>query len=86
MKFSSRSADTAVAGRSRLRRRLLTGLIAIGIAFPSAAHPYTLQQLLRLPLERLLQLELSSQRVSLNGGDCTATATCRVLAEDHHVG
>ena len=43
----------------RGRRRLLTGLLTLALSLPNAAHSYTLDELLRMPLERLLQLEIS---------------------------
>ena len=55
------------------RGRLLPGLLALALAFPTAAHPYTLEQLLRLPLEQLLQLEISPRRVSQAPGDSALT-------------
>ena len=33
--------------------------MALALAVPQAAHPYSLEQLLHLPLERLLQLQIS---------------------------
>jgi hypothetical protein len=33
--------------------------LALALAFPGAAHPYDLAQLLAMPLERLLQLKIS---------------------------
>jgi hypothetical protein len=41
------------------RRRLLASLLTLALSLPSAAHSYTLDDLLRMPLERLLQLEIS---------------------------
>lgn len=43
----------------RGRRRLLAGLLTLALSLPNAAHSYTLDELLRMPLERLLQLEIS---------------------------
>jgi hypothetical protein len=44
-------------GRARWRR-LAACLAALALAWPGAAHPYTLPQLLALPFERLLQLTI----------------------------
>jgi len=60
-------------GSASWRKRLSPGLVALVLAFPSAAYPYTLEELLRLPLERLLQLEISPRRVSQAPGDCAPT-------------
>jgi hypothetical protein len=51
------------AGRGR--RGLLAGLLTLALALPSAAHSYTLDELLRMPLERLLQLEISPRSTAL---------------------
>jgi len=66
------------------RRRLLPGLLALALTFPSAAHPYTLEQLLRLPLERLLQLEISPRRVSQAPVDCLLTVASGQPAGSRH--
>ena len=42
------------------RHTLRCGLLALGLVFPAAAYPITLQQLLRMPLEQLLRLEISA--------------------------
>lgn len=41
------------------RRRLWSGLVALALTVPNVTYSQTLQQLLLLPLERLLQLEFS---------------------------
>ena len=43
----------------RQRKRLWRGGVALALAVPQAAHPYSLEQLLHLPLEHLLQLQIS---------------------------
>ena len=48
----------------RQRKRLWRGGVALALAVPHAAHPYSLEQLLHLPLEHLLQLQISPRRVS----------------------
>ncbi len=40
-------------------RALGPGLAVLALAIPGAAHPCSLEQLLRLPFERLLQLDVS---------------------------
>ena len=47
----------------RQRKRLWRGGVALALAVPQAAHPYSLEQLLHLPLEHLLQLQISPRRV-----------------------
>ena len=49
----------------RGRRRLLAGLATLALSLPNAAHSYTLDELLRMPLERLLQLEISPRSSAL---------------------
>jgi len=66
------------------RRRLMRSLLVLALAFPSAAYPYTLEQLLRLPLERLLQLEISPRRVSQAPVDCALTVASGQPAGSRH--
>jgi hypothetical protein len=43
------------------RRRMLAGVLAaLAVGMPTAAHPMSLAQLLRLPLEQLLRLEFTA--------------------------
>ncbi len=41
-----------------LSKRFVPGLLVLALAVPGAAYPYSLQQLLCMPLEGLLQLEI----------------------------
>ena len=64
-----KTASSFRAGRLTLiavrqRKRLWRGGVALALAVPQAAHPYGLEQLLRMPLEHLLQLQISPRRVS----------------------
>jgi hypothetical protein len=54
----------APAAPSRLARALL----ALSLLLPAAAYPYTLDQLLRLPLERLLELRVVAAQPANAGG------------------
>lgn len=54
-----RSALTA----RRRRRRSGVWVLLAALAWSGAAHPCSVQQLLNLPLERLLQLQVTSPRV-----------------------
>ena len=47
-------------GAALLQRARPAVLAMLALALPCAAFPYSLQDLLRLPLERLLQLEISA--------------------------
>jgi hypothetical protein len=49
----------------RWRARWAPGLIAAALAVPGAAHPYSLDALLHMPLERLLQLQIAPRRAVL---------------------
>jgi hypothetical protein len=49
----------------RGRRSLLAGLLMLALSLPKAAHSYTLDELLTMPLERLLQLEISPRLSAL---------------------
>jgi hypothetical protein len=55
---ASRTACRVTGGLS-CRCWLLAGLLALAPAWPSPAYAYTLDELLSLPLERLLRLEIS---------------------------
>lgn len=44
----------------RCGRALGPGLVVLALAVPGVAHPCSLEYLLLVPLERLLQLEVSS--------------------------
>jgi hypothetical protein len=59
------AADRAINNAGRGRRCLLAGVLALAMALSSAAHSYTLDELLSLPLERLLQLEISPRMTAL---------------------
>ncbi|MCB2002853.1 MAG: hypothetical protein KDH91_21930 [Rhodoferax sp.] len=50
----------AAASQHRWRRPLQCGLLTLVIAFPAVAQPITLAQLLRMPIEELLRLEISA--------------------------
>jgi hypothetical protein len=47
------------------RARLAPGLIAAALAMPGTAQPYSLDALLHMPLERLLQLQIAPRRAVL---------------------
>jgi hypothetical protein len=49
------------------RRAVQHGVLALGLAASSVADAYTLDALLRMPLERLLQLTISAKRASQRG-------------------
>ena len=85
MTRSSRPDCGPTASGARWRGRLLPGLLAIALAFPSAAYPFTLEQLLRLPLVRLLQLEFSPRRVAQADAARTQLAAIQPAAGGRHV-
>ncbi len=59
----------ASAGTTRpWRRALMHGLLAMALTVSGVADAYTLEGLLRLPLERLLELRIDAQRVSQGAG------------------
>ena len=51
----------------RQRKRLWRSGVVLALAVPHSAHPYGLQQLLHMPLEQLLQLQVSPLRASHPG-------------------
>ncbi len=52
-----------VAGTRRARFAHL--FVVAALAAPSAAHPFTLTELLRMPLERLLQMQITPRHAAL---------------------
>jgi hypothetical protein len=58
-------AHRPINSAGRGRRGLLAGLVTLALALPGVAHSYTLDELLRMPLERLLQLEISPRLTGL---------------------
>ena len=64
MRSVSPSAHVARSARC-WRARLAPGLVAAALALPAAAHPYSLDALLGMPLERLLQLQIAPRRTAL---------------------
>jgi hypothetical protein len=53
-----RFESAPVRGRA-WQRRAACALVTLALGFPGMAHPFTIQQLLRMPLEQLLQLRIS---------------------------
>lgn len=53
--------------------RLVPGVVAMALAMPGAALPYSLHELLQMPLERLLELEVVPRRTSQGGQPGTLT-------------
>jgi len=57
--------------------------LAVALAVPRAAHPYDLPQLLSMPLERLLQLKISSRGAAMAAVHRSPT-TAAGTAEGHN--
>ena len=73
------------AANRRCRGLSCAGLtLALAMAFPGAAHPYDLKQLLELPLERLLALEITSRRVATLAEQRAAVPADRAIDEGDH--
>jgi hypothetical protein len=66
MKRSSDVESIVTSLRSGRRQHAAFGSLALVLAlgYPGVAHPFSLEQLLNLPLEKLLTLEITSQRVA----------------------
>ena len=60
--------SVATGRPGRCRRALHHGVLALALACSGAAEAYTLDALLRLPLERLLALRIDAQRLPQAGG------------------
>jgi len=56
----------------------------LALALPTAAHPFSLDELIRLPFEHLLQLEISPRRLSSTEGPATTAAARAALEGRHH--
>jgi hypothetical protein len=61
------------AGFTAWRAAIARGAFALLLLAPPMAHPQSLPQLLRLPLERLLQLEISAPAAPADGASTSAT-------------
>ncbi|MDP1900998.1 MAG: hypothetical protein Q8K96_11160 [Rubrivivax sp.] len=55
-------SGSSAASAHPWRARLACGLVAVALTVPGAAHPYSLNDLLRLPLEQLLQLPVAPRQ------------------------
>jgi len=88
MRARIRSEGRLAAGGARWRKRLLSALTVPILTVPGPAYPYELEQLLRLPLERLLQLEISPRRVSHATAHAASTLSggpARIEGRGRHV-
>jgi hypothetical protein len=59
------------------RRRALALAFALIVAAPGPAYPCTMEQLLSLPFECLLQFEFTPPGVPHRAFDCIAQSACR---------
>jgi hypothetical protein len=53
--------DATLAAASAPRRLLAALLLVLAATAPTAAHAFTLTELLQMPLERLLQLHIETR-------------------------
>ena len=65
---------TSVPCARRWRARFAPGLMAAALTVPGAVHPYSVDALLRMPLERLLQLQVTQRSTSLGSAAKVANA------------
>lgn len=56
------STRERAAPEAHLRRRIAQACLLLALAQPAVVWPYTLDQLLRLPLEKLLHIEFTPTR------------------------
>jgi hypothetical protein len=68
-----RSGDLPGAPTARRRRGLLAAASILPLAFSGAAYTYDLNQLLQLPLERLLALTITPRRIASIAGQPAST-------------
>jgi hypothetical protein len=59
---ASRASRAERAGRRLWRLGLSRGLLALALILPGAAYPLSLSQLLSLPFEELLRLQISAHQ------------------------
>ena len=65
-------------------RRIGYCLFALGLAVPTQAYPLSLQRLLELPLEALLQLEINVRApASPNAGNASPVSTVAAVEVNH---
>ena len=76
MKRAFISAGGVASRPTGWRRHTAAVLLALGLAGPGVAHPLSLGELLRLPLEQLLQLQISPRRVAGAPADNAALCAC----------
>ena len=60
MKLPRPAGDRTSRRAGARQRRIAPGLFALLVALPAAAHPWPLERLLALPLERLMQLRITA--------------------------
>jgi hypothetical protein len=65
-------------------KRCVPGLLALALAVPGAAYPYSLQQLLCMPLEGLLQLEIGPRPNPPGGAVGVSAVVCLVQGGGRH--
>lgn len=77
--------NTTVRRSRPWRARLAPCVLAAILAVPGAAHPFSLDALLGMPLERLLQLQVAPRRAALGDGPNAPVAQA-LLADtrQHH--
>jgi hypothetical protein len=62
---------------------VVAGFMALALALPGVARTYTLDQLLAQPLERLLELKITSRHVAQSALPRSSTPADRAAGGDH---
>jgi hypothetical protein len=62
MNTPTRIDDRQPARRAGWPRRCVQGAMVLVLSVPAVAHPISLNQLLRMPLEQLLRLQITSSQ------------------------
>ena len=79
------TAPTTPPARRALRMRALRHvLLCIGLVAPGWADAWTLDALMRLPLERLMELQVTPQRGADDRGACPRQAPCAAKNGGRH--
>ena len=79
------SLTPSCGSRPAWRRRLAYVLLVLSLSLSGVAEAYTLEALLRLPLERLMQLTISARRVAQAGDQALQTARVALADGSGHV-
>jgi hypothetical protein len=79
-----RAVESCAVTRKCHRNLLLAGTLTLVLAVPATAHCFTINQLLDMPIEQLLRLEISSRQPPTSAAAQPPAANA-LRAVEHHV-